>query len=80
MRSKIIVICPSIIRPNKKILEVIVLISHHTSQEPGQQMSPGLHHVNYLAHDTAGNRAKCHFSVHVKGMHQHYLCALIQVP
>ncbi|KAJ9573729.1 hypothetical protein L9F63_008892, partial [Diploptera punctata] len=38
----------------------------YKSKEPGQQMSPGLHHVNYLAHDAAGNRAKCHFSVHVK--------------
>jgi hypothetical protein len=40
-------------------------------------MSPGLHHVNYLAHDAAGNRAKCHFSVHVKGMYQHYFSPLI---
>ncbi|PSN38016.1 hypothetical protein C0J52_19286 [Blattella germanica] len=38
----------------------------YKSKEPGQLMSPGLHHVNYLAHDTAGNRAKCHFSIHVK--------------
>ena len=43
-------------------------------------MSPGLHHVNYLAHDAAGNRAKCHFSVHVKGMYQHYFFALSQFP
>jgi hypothetical protein len=42
-------------------------------------MSPGLHHVNYLAHDAAGNRAKCHFSVHVKGMYNHHFFALIKL-
>ncbi|XP_063229164.1 sushi, von Willebrand factor type A, EGF and pentraxin domain-containing protein 1-like [Bacillus rossius redtenbacheri] len=45
---------------------VAVLYPVYKSKSPGQQMSAGLHHVNYLAHDAAGNRATCHFSVHVK--------------
>lgn len=37
------------------------------SQEPGQLMYPGIHNVRYIASDAAGNRAECHFSIHVRG-------------
>ncbi|CAG2068014.1 unnamed protein product [Timema podura] len=45
---------------------VAVVLPVYKSKEPGQKISVGLHHVNYLALDAEGNRAKCHFSVHVK--------------
>lgn len=30
-------------------------------------MYPGIHNVRYIASDAAGNRAECHFSIHVRG-------------
>lgn len=30
-------------------------------------MYPGVHSVRYVASDAAGNRAECHFSIHVRG-------------
>nr|XP_012149799.1 PREDICTED: uncharacterized protein LOC105663701 [Megachile rotundata] len=29
-------------------------------------MYPGIHNVRYIASDAAGNRAECHFSIHVR--------------
>ena len=39
----------------------------YSVQEPGQLMYPGIHNVRYIASDAAGNRAECHFSIHVRG-------------
>jgi hypothetical protein len=36
-------------------------------QEPGQTLYPGVHNVRYIASDAAGNRAECHFTIHVRG-------------
>lgn len=37
------------------------------AQGPGHVMYPGIHNVRYVASDAAGNRAECHFSIHVRG-------------
>jgi len=37
------------------------------AQGPGHVMYPGIHDVRYVASDAAGNRAECHFSIHVRG-------------
>nr|CAD7446655.1 unnamed protein product [Timema bartmani] len=52
-----------------RILTALIETRIADRMEPGQKISVGLHHVNYLALDAEGNRAKCHFSVHVKGKH-----------
>nr|CAD7456482.1 unnamed protein product [Timema tahoe] len=49
-----------------RILTALIETRIADRMEPGQKISVGLHHVNYLALDAEGNRAKCHFSVHVK--------------
>ncbi|KYM87211.1 Fibrillin-2 [Atta colombica] len=36
---------------------------------PGHVMYPGIHDVRYVASDAAGNRAECHFSIHVRAPH-----------
>lgn len=38
----------------------------YKTREPGQLMYPGIHNVRYIASDAAGNRAECHFSIHVR--------------
>ncbi|XP_033229535.1 fibrillin-1-like [Belonocnema kinseyi] len=43
----------------------------YKSREPGQQMYPGIHNVRYIASDAAGNRAECHFSIHVRDAEHH---------
>ncbi|GLG98922.1 Uncharacterized protein GBIM_05483, partial [Gryllus bimaculatus] len=47
-------------------IDNVGVVQVYKSKEPGKSMSAGLHHVNYLASDAAGNRAKCQFSIHVK--------------
>lgn len=42
----------------------------YKSKEPGSPFSYGLHHVNYIASDDAGNRAYCHFSINVVNYYQ----------
>lgn len=43
------------------------LIIVYLAQGPGHVMYPGVHNVRYVASDAAGNRAECHFSIHVRG-------------
>lgn len=43
------------------------LIIVYLTQGPGHVMYPGVHNVRYIASDAAGNRAECHFSIHVRG-------------
>lgn len=43
------------------------LIIVYLAQGPGHVMYPGVHSVRYVASDAAGNRAECHFSIHVRG-------------
>ncbi|KYQ52847.1 hypothetical protein ALC60_08042 [Trachymyrmex zeteki] len=38
------------------------------AQGPGHVMYPGIHNVRYVASDAAGNRAECHFSIHVRAI------------
>ncbi|TGZ54065.1 Fibrillin-1 [Temnothorax longispinosus] len=39
----------------------------YKTRGPGHVMYPGVHNVRYVASDAAGNRAECHFSIHVRG-------------
>jgi len=43
------------------------LIIVYLTQGPGHVMYSGIHNVRYVASDAAGNRAECHFSIHVRG-------------
>ncbi|EFN65065.1 Sushi, von Willebrand factor type A, EGF and pentraxin domain-containing protein 1 [Camponotus floridanus] len=38
----------------------------YKTRGPGHVMYPGVHSVRYVASDAAGNRAECHFSIHVR--------------
>ena len=38
-------------------------------QEPGQLLHEGIHNVRYIAYDEAGNRAECHFTIQIRGIH-----------
>ncbi|KYM93760.1 Fibrillin-3 [Cyphomyrmex costatus] len=41
----------------------------YKTRGPGHVMYPGIHNVRYVASDAAGNRAECHFSIHVRAPH-----------
>ncbi|XP_029163192.1 fibrillin-1-like isoform X1 [Nylanderia fulva] len=44
-----------------------VAVEHvYKTKGPGHVMYPGVHSVRYVASDAAGNRAECHFSIHVR--------------
>lgn len=52
---------------DRKLISIFSMYTHFPLQEPGQQLYPGIHNVRYIASDAAGNRAECHFSIHVRG-------------